>query len=264
MPIAPFLIPIIAGGIQTVANVIGSIHDRNVAKRNTNLTVRENQKLAEKAYQIEQQNIAKQNEYNSPANQMDRFRKAGLNPSLIYSQGTPGNQQGIAKYNAPTLQYNYKPGFKGSDFSPITSIMADAQNIKNSITQGKIMKAEATIKEASAKYADFLADSQSQLVFNQSQESMFRRVFSENEFKQFFTIDQATNKATLRPDMAEQFSQAVISKVLMPTLEYGQKNLQMGLTATQQMIAEKNLEMLDMGLPWMQPIINFLRLILGK
>jgi DNA-binding transcriptional MerR regulator len=33
----------------------------------------------------------KQNEYNTPGRQMDRFRRAGLNPNLIYSQGNPGN-----------------------------------------------------------------------------------------------------------------------------------------------------------------------------
>jgi hypothetical protein len=33
--------------------------------------------------------------YNTPGRQMDRFRKAGLNPNLIYSQGSPGNAPGF-------------------------------------------------------------------------------------------------------------------------------------------------------------------------
>lgn len=32
-----------------------------------------------------------QNEYNNPANQMQRFREAGLNPNLIYGRGDSGN-----------------------------------------------------------------------------------------------------------------------------------------------------------------------------
>jgi len=32
------------------------------------------------------------NEYNSPKNQMARYQEAGLNPNLVYGQGTPGNQ----------------------------------------------------------------------------------------------------------------------------------------------------------------------------
>lgn len=32
------------------------------------------------------------NKYNSPKEQMKRFREAGLNPNLVYDQGNPGNQ----------------------------------------------------------------------------------------------------------------------------------------------------------------------------
>lgn len=39
-----------------------------------------------------QEFIDRQNEYNSPKNQMARYAEAGLNPALIYSQGNPGNQ----------------------------------------------------------------------------------------------------------------------------------------------------------------------------
>lgn len=46
-----------------------------------------------------------QNEYNSPQAQMERFKAAGLNPHLIYGQGTPGNAQGIAPYQAPQMDF---------------------------------------------------------------------------------------------------------------------------------------------------------------
>lgn len=36
--------------------------------------------------------IDKQNEYNTPANQMQRFADAGLNPNLVYGLGSNGNQ----------------------------------------------------------------------------------------------------------------------------------------------------------------------------
>lgn len=41
--------------------------------------------------ELNMQNWLKQQEYNSPKNQMARFSEAGLNPQLIYGQGTPGN-----------------------------------------------------------------------------------------------------------------------------------------------------------------------------
>lgn len=53
---------------------------------------------SELAYQREVEMIDKQNEYNSPANQMERYGEAGLNPNLIYSQGQPGQQTQHASY----------------------------------------------------------------------------------------------------------------------------------------------------------------------
>jgi len=40
----------------------------------------------------------KQNAYNAPINQMDRFKAAGLNEHLIYGQGSPGNQSSPQTY----------------------------------------------------------------------------------------------------------------------------------------------------------------------
>lgn len=45
-----------------------------------------------------------QNQYNSPASQMQRYKDAGLNPNLIYGQGSSGNATSLPKYNAPTMQ----------------------------------------------------------------------------------------------------------------------------------------------------------------
>lgn len=52
-------------------------------------------KLAAWQNQLNTQYQDKQNEYNSPVNQMARYREAGLNPHLMYGQGTPGNQSSV-------------------------------------------------------------------------------------------------------------------------------------------------------------------------
>lgn len=41
------------------------------------------------------------NQYNHPAQQMQRFREAGLNPNLIYGQGNPGNASSPPQYDPP-------------------------------------------------------------------------------------------------------------------------------------------------------------------
>lgn len=52
-----------------------------------------------------QANIDRQNAYNSPKAQMERYREAGLNPNLVYSQGNPGNQAQPVETRAPQLDH---------------------------------------------------------------------------------------------------------------------------------------------------------------
>lgn len=72
----------------------------------TLLANRANRKLAEYSFEQQKQMIAEQNRYNSPAEQIKRYEEAGLNPALIYGNGTSsaGNQSSLAKYEAPTIQ----------------------------------------------------------------------------------------------------------------------------------------------------------------
>lgn len=43
------------------------------------------------------------NAYNNPVNQMQRYAQAGLNPNLIYGQGTPGNQASAVPFMTPDV-----------------------------------------------------------------------------------------------------------------------------------------------------------------
>ncbi|QGF19330.1 DNA pilot protein [Antarctic microvirus COCH21_V_SP_13] len=77
--------------ISAAATVVGStINSASVANVNRN-----NRKFSEKMYDKQKaDNIAfwsQQNDYNTPAQQMARFKAAGLNPNLIYGQGSGGN-----------------------------------------------------------------------------------------------------------------------------------------------------------------------------
>lgn len=58
-----------------------------------------------KSRQWNEKMMDKMNEYNSPKAQMERFDEAGLNPHLIYGQGTPGNQPSPVqgKFGLPPL-----------------------------------------------------------------------------------------------------------------------------------------------------------------
>lgn len=46
----------------------------------------------------------RQNAYNTPANQMQRLKDAGLNPALMYGQGNVGNAEKAMQYQQPQIE----------------------------------------------------------------------------------------------------------------------------------------------------------------
>lgn len=80
-------------------NLLGSMAARD-AVRETNQT---NKGLAMWDAMFQRQMIQEQNEYNSPVNQMARYKEAGLNPNLMFGSIGPGQQSEIAKYQMPQI-----------------------------------------------------------------------------------------------------------------------------------------------------------------
>lgn len=60
---------------------------------------------AEKAYKRDIEMWNMQNAYNTPEAQMQRYEDAGLNPHLIYGQGTPGNATDQPHYRPAPMDY---------------------------------------------------------------------------------------------------------------------------------------------------------------
>lgn len=91
----------------------------------------------------------KQNEYNSPAAQMQRFSDAGLNPNLIYGQGSSGNAT-TALHQDP-LRFDFKPVSDSVAFAnAMTNIEQQRaqtkkieQETKNAELSGTIMARDA-------------------------------------------------------------------------------------------------------------------------
>lgn len=99
----PFpLIPIIAAGGTLLSQGIQQIGAKKRLKRQTAA----NMQLSEHAYAQDLDMWNKQNKYNDPSAQMLRLRNAGLNPNMVYGQGTvAGNTSGSApKFNAPRVE----------------------------------------------------------------------------------------------------------------------------------------------------------------
>lgn len=111
------------GGIAALLQLGGALYEghqnRKVAKRNTDLTLEANKRESELAYQREMEMMRYQNFYNSPEQQMQRYIAAGLNPHLIYGQGTPGNMDTIPRYHPAEQQYKYESAHAGAAISGV-------------------------------------------------------------------------------------------------------------------------------------------------
>lgn len=83
---------------------------------------------------------AQQNEYNSPEQQMARFKSAGLNPNLIYGQGNPGNQSAPVHY----------PDVKPADYQKVMDNFVPAMN-QTAMTQAQTQAINAKTVESTAK-----------------------------------------------------------------------------------------------------------------
>jgi len=91
----------------------------------------QNMKIAKFQAAANQRLLQQQLDYDSPKSQMARFQEAGLNPSLMYSQGNVGNQGSPLSY--PAIQ----PGDYQSAFSNVVpsyqqARLADSQVQANS------------------------------------------------------------------------------------------------------------------------------------
>lgn len=95
------------GGIASGASgLFGSV----ASIINTNKTNKANKAMAEYQYSKDLESWNRQNAYNSPSAQMERYQSAGLNPNLIYGTGSAsaGNATQLPKYQAPSMQYHYE------------------------------------------------------------------------------------------------------------------------------------------------------------
>lgn len=91
---------LINAGLSAIP-AVGSIAAQAVANK-------QNKQLAKYSYGQDLEQWKRSNLYNSPTAQMGRLKQAGLNPNLVYGNGTVGNSSGSSpSYNTP--EYKLDP-----------------------------------------------------------------------------------------------------------------------------------------------------------
>ena len=94
-----------------------------------------------------------QNEYNSPAAQMQRFKEAGLNPNLIYGQGSNGNSQTAPHMVTPgAADYTEHMSKLGQLFN-VAGLMSAVEDyhIKREKAQQEAIKTQDDLNKLNAK-----------------------------------------------------------------------------------------------------------------
>jgi len=143
----------IGAAAQAISGVVQGKMNSDTARRNTDMTNQANREMAEFAYDKDLEMWRRGNEYNNPANQMERLKNAGLNPNMIYgSSKAVGNSAGqLPKYNAPKQSFNYQPVVQ--DLPGVISMYQDFA-LKNA--QIDNMEAQADIHSKEAQVAEML------------------------------------------------------------------------------------------------------------
>lgn len=113
----------------------------------TDRTNQANMDLSKFKYQKDLEQWDRENIYNSPSAQMQRFKDAGLNPNLMYGQGSNGNAATNVRYNQATLQ---APKF---DYRNPQANALRSQAIMSASQVGKVF-AETDLIKRQAKIAD--------------------------------------------------------------------------------------------------------------
>lgn len=126
----------ISGGTGLINSILNRRNSRRDAKLNRNFA----REMSDQKWQRDTEAWHRQNEYNSPTAQMQRLKEAGLNPNLMYGQGTTGNSSSMPTYQAP----DYKQKTKALQ---LPETIAMYQNIKARSQQINLMQKDSELKE---------------------------------------------------------------------------------------------------------------------
>lgn len=130
-------LPLVGAAASLAAAGIGAWQ----RSRNVKRTNEANMDLAQFQYEKDLEMWHRQNKYNSPAAQMQRFEEAGLNKHMIYGQGTPGNATNMPSFNRPQIDHRGTQNIAGQTLSSVLSTsgkLLSLQRQKEDVEQAQV------------------------------------------------------------------------------------------------------------------------------
>lgn len=238
---------LVTGGMNLIGSAINSILGRNQSKHNYRLQYQYNKALQDDAFAHNVDMWNKQNEYNSPSAQMSRLKAAGLNPNLMYGQGSTGNASSAPRYEAPSVTPNVQP-FQLPQITLIETIqklMQNAESIRNARKSGDLLSARTTNTEVDSSLKSY----NSIASFIKSKNLLFDLgVKSELRKTQVDLVKESLRKIRLQAEGQERLNK--MRKLQYDIADYEQKQYeQTGATRSTDVFSRLFLRMLQsMGL----------------
>lgn len=161
----------LSGFLGGIGNVIGTAMSNKQSLQNIRLNAQYQRQLAEEEFQRNLQMWNLQNAYNTPSSQMQRFKDAGLNPHLIYGQGSPGNATSAPSYSRPSTDLRFQP--TSIKFGELFNQLGNAVNLFMNYKQ---MQANVAQSESVADLNKARADEVKQSIINRQMDYLYKRL----------------------------------------------------------------------------------------
>lgn len=174
---------------QGIGNVLGIGTQSYAGYKGQQLANKTNIALAEQARSHDVEMWNKQNEYNTPAMQMQRLKEAGLNPNLIYGSGSTQTGQADAPKQAPhPTVSNELATLANQSLLPILSQYNDWQvkkaQIRNIEEEANNKQMTNTILKHTLPYAEQMAMDKSLISQGQSEITRYKARTGNQAYKE--------------------------------------------------------------------------------
>lgn len=176
----------LGAAIAATAGLVASLF----AARQNKKTNEAQMELSKYGFAQNQAAIDRQNLYNAPVQQMSRFTDAGLNPNLIYGQGSSGQQASAAQYSVPKVDYRF-------DVQQIPAILSQYQDFQ--VKQAQVDNINAGTENTRSRTAT---------------EALQRMLIGLQGQKGTFELDLAKQMAPYEVDIKHGEAQAAYPKLM--------------------------------------------------
>lgn len=200
--------------IMAAASMASQLFQNRANKRQADRAYERDTQSTDVAYGRELELMKYQNTYNTPLAQMQRFKDAGLNPNLVYGQGSPGNMQStpkvpqqaparVAQVSMPDVAMLYQDARLKAAQTDLISSKTDESGIKQELM--KVQKEVAAANPYLAPgYVDALVSQLKSTAAMKEQEATYNLDFHKIEAGQDTGVPMGIAKMQRQFDILDQ------------------------------------------------------------